>query len=750
MLSLARLCRGASATLLLTFTLCDPLATFGQLKNKPARATQASIPVASAAATPARKWSIIPSMPHARYGLGAVALNNKLYAIDGYGQLGNGQQGNTNFVEIYDPATNSWSAGVPTNLARYSLAAVALGGKIYAIGGQAFDSNFNVVGLNVVEVFDPATNQWGTAHPLNTGRYQHAAAVLDGKIYAIGGFIGSGVTNSVEVFDPLTNQWSAVAPLNTARRYHAAAVAGGKLYAIGGTDVNLVNLKTVEVYDPVANAWTFAPPMSTARVILAAATLDNKIYAMSGFDRTDVQSPGTYYDTVEVFDPATNQWSSAPSLSAARVEMAAAALGNNLYALGGRGADSMTSNRVEQLAPLVNAGDVIISEFRAQGTNGTADEFVEFYNNTDSDISVGATDNTAGWALVSSDAPTTAKFVITNGTRIPARGHYLATGSAFSLGSYPAGSTSVGAGDLPYAADLPLNSGIALFGGASSGSFTLANRLDAVGPNTLAADSLFKEGNGHPPLSANPVNYTLFRNLSSGRPQDTGDNYAFASDFEDQLPRSDFVYADADGLGNGMGRRLGFPGPESTRSPVEHNAAVKAMLIDPSQASSAPPNRVRSGQVQANAAFGTLSIQRRFKNATTATIKRLRFRIIGITTYPSQPNVADLRVLSSTGNVTNSQGQTAVIVTGLTLESSALQTNGGGFNSTLTVALPGGSLAPGATIDVQFLLGVQQQGAFRFIVNVEALTEPASDVASDATRSNLKTGTTKTTGSKQK
>jgi N-acetylneuraminic acid mutarotase len=749
MLSLARLCRCASAALLLTFTLCAPLATPGQSKSSPARAAQVPTSAASASAA-SRKWSIIPPMPNVRYGLGAASLNNKLYAIDGYGPVVNNRQGNTNLVDVYDPATNSWSAGVPTNLARYSLAAVAVGGKLYAVGGQAFDSNFNVVGLNVVEVFDPATNQWGTAPPLLTGRYQHAAAVLNGKIYAMGGFTGSAITNSVEVFDPLTNQWSAVAPLNTARRYHAAAAVGGKLYAIGGSDVNLVTLKTVEVYDPVANTWTFAPPLAVARVLLAAATLDNKIYALSGFDRTDPQSAGTYYDTVEVFDPTANQWSSAPSLSAARVELAAAALGNNLYALGGRGADGAVLNRVEQLAPLVSAGDVIISEFRAQGTGGVADEFVEFYNNTDSDITVGATDNTTGWALVSSDAPTTAKFVISNGTRIPARGHYLATGSAFSLGNYPAGSTTVGTGDLPYAADLPLNSGIALFGGTSSGSFTLENRLDAVGPTTLAAGSLFKEGNGHPPLNANPANYTLFRNLISGRPQDTNDNYAFGLDFEDQFPRSDFVYADPDGFDNGMGRRLGFPGPESTRSPVESNAAVKPMLIDPSQPSSAPPNRVRSGQVQANAAFGTLSIQRRFKNATTATIKRLRFRIIGITTFPSQPNVADLRVLSSTGNVTNSQGQTAVIVTGLTLESAALQTGGGGFNSTLTVVLPGGSLAPGATIDVQFLLGVQQQGTFRFIVNVEALTEPASDVVSDSARSNLKTGATKSTGSKQK
>jgi hypothetical protein len=129
-------------------------------------------------------------------------------------------------------------------------------------------------------------------------------------------------------------------------------------------------------------------------------------------------------------------------------------------------------------------------------------------------------------------------------------------------------------------------------------------------------------------------------------------------------------------------------------------------------------------------AYGTLSIQRRFKNSTNTPITRLRFRVVDITTLnsPVGPGPqADLRVLSSTGVVTNSQGQEVVTVTGLTVEQAPAPSGGGGLNSTLTVVLPGGMLAPGNTIDVQFLLGVQQQGSFRFLVNVEALTGTTPD-----------------------
>jgi hypothetical protein len=104
-----------------------------------------------------------------------------------------------------------------------------------------------------------------------------------------------------------------------------------------------------------------------------------------------------------------------------------------------------------------------------------------------------------------------------------------------------------------------------------------------------------------------------------------------------------------------------------------------------------------------------------------------------------------MRVLSSTGTVTNSAGATVVTVTGLTLEEPPTQPNAGGLNSTLTVALPGDMLAPNNTIDVQFLLGVQQQGSFRFLVNVEALPGlPTTPAAPD--NSNLRNKGLKTTG----
>ena len=147
--------------------------------------------------------------------------------------------------------------------------------------------------------------------------------------------------------------------------------------------------------------------------------------------------------------------------------------------------------------------------------------------------------------------------------------------------------------------------------------------------------------------------------------------------------------------------------------------------------STAPPNRVRDTTPVTNGALGTLSIRRRFTNHTGAPVTTLRFRIVNVTTLNS-PSVcggcpqADLRALSSP-DVSVTVGGMPVTVRGTTLEQESAQTLGGGLNSSLAVgaidlAQP---LAAGSSVEVQFLLGVQQGGQFSFFVNVEALPNPA-------------------------
>src|SRR5215212_5404350 len=376
----------------------------------------------------------------------------------------------------------------------------------------------------------------------------------------------------------------------------------------------------------------------------------------------------------------------------------------------------------------VAAGQLIISEFRVRGPNGANDEFVEIYNNSGADHTVAG--GGTGYGVAASHG--VARCVIPNGTVIPNRGHYLCVNSVgYSLATYPAGNGTTATGDATYTTDIPDNAGIAIFNTSVAANFTLANRLDAVG-STSEANTLYKEGTGYPALTPFSIDYSFYRDNcgKSGSittfgvcpistPKDTNNNAA------------DFIFVDTNGTSAGAGQRLGAPGPENLSAPIQRNASFAVDFLDVCVAGASPPNRVRdfTSDPANNSVFGTLDIRRTITNNTGANVTRLRFRIIDITTFPAPSGIADLRPRTSTAVVVTvdrapcGSGTSNVTVQGTTLEQPPSQPNGGGFNSslssgTVTLATP---LANGATLDVRFLLGIQQTGSFKFLMNVEAL-----------------------------
>jgi hypothetical protein len=302
----------------------------------------------------------------------------------------------------------------------------------------------------------------------------------------------------------------------------------------------------------------------------------------------------------------------------------------------------------------------------------------------------------------------------------------------YSLASYPAGNGTTATGDATYVTDIPDNAGIAIFNNnTGGGDYTLANRLDAVG-STSEANTLYKEGTGYLALTPFSIDYSFYRDTcgKSGSittlgactistPKDTNNN------------ATDFIFVDTTGTSAGAGQRLGAPGPENLSGPIQRNASFAATLLDPCVAQASPPNRVRdfTSDPANNSTFGTLDIRRTVTNNTGGNVTRLRYRIIDITTFPAPSGFADLRPRTSTDVVVTvdrapcGSGTSNVTVNGTTLEQPPSQPNGGGFNSslssgTVTLATP---LANGASIDIRWLLGIQQTGTFKLFVNIEAL-----------------------------
>jgi hypothetical protein len=385
---------------------------------------------------------------------------------------------------------------------------------------------------------------------------------------------------------------------------------------------------------------------------------------------------------------------------------------------------------VSHMTSVFAAGSLVISEFRVRGPSGAQDEFIEIYNDSGTDHTVVAASGT-GYAVAASDG--VIRCSIPNGTVIPARGHFLCTGNTYSL----AGNAT---GDATFVTDIPDNAGIALFNNTTGGgSFTLANRFDAVG-STSEANTLYKEGAGYPALTPFSIDYAFHRDecgksgsittmgvCTISTPKDTDNNAA------------DFIFVDTNGTSAGAGQRLGAPGPQNLASAITRNSVFATSLVDGTLSSATPPNRVRdfTSDPANNSTFGTLSLRRRFVNNTGGAVTRLRFRVIDLTTFPAPSGFADMRPRLSTSVVvagindaatcaatgTPATPPCSVTVQGTTLEQPPSQPNGGGFNSTMnagTITL-GTPLANGASINLQFLLGLQQTGNFKFYINIEAL-----------------------------
>ena len=386
-------------------------------------------------------------------------------------------------------------------------------------------------------------------------------------------------------------------------------------------------------------------------------------------------------------------------------------------------------------------GTFLISELRTSGPVGPNDDFVEFYNNTNSPLTVTASDASAGFGLFKmgatcSDTPVLIG-IIPNGTTIPARGHYLAVGTSYSLANY--GGTGAAAGNLTLTSDIENDRNVAVFSTANIVNISSANRLDAVGfgTNTGGVCDLLREGTNLPPVSGSTTEHSFFRKecdfvsgqgcTTAGTPKDANDNSV------------DFMFADTNGTFiSGVPQHLGAPGPQNLASPIKRDLqGLSVVLLDGTKAASAAPNRDRTFTPSPpTAPNGVLSIRRRVQNSTGTTVTRLRFRVVELTTFPSPgAGTADLRVITSspviisnindpatcasTGTPTTVPCQVTAQAT--TLETPPAQPNGGGYNSTISVSLPGGGLVNGASIDVNFALGVVQGGTFRFFIIVEAL-----------------------------
>lgn len=194
---------------------------------------------------------------------------------------------------------------------------------LLVIGGQAPKA------IRSVECYDLTEERWYQAAEMPSRRCRAGLAVLNDKVYAVGGFNGSLRVKTVDLYDPTTDSWSSCCNMEARRSTLGVAVLNGLIYAVGGFD-GATGLSSAEYYDPKTNSWTFIECMSTRRSSVGVGVINNKwLVAVGGYDGNSRQC----LNSVEKYDTDKKTWKRIGDMNARRSGAGVGVLDNILYAV---------------------------------------------------------------------------------------------------------------------------------------------------------------------------------------------------------------------------------------------------------------------------------------------------------------------------------------------------------------------------------------------------------------------------------
>ncbi len=292
-------------------------------------------------------WSVLKTKNEieGRSECGMASVNGKLYLFGGDG---------TSSVDVFDPATLTWAKKAAAPIPMNHFQAVGSDHKVYILEAFSEGGFPEQVPMANVYVYDTEKDSWAqsTEIPANRRRAAAGAAAYKGKLYLVAGIQHghtSGTTNQFDVYDPQTGNWSALPDAPHIRDHCSATVIGDKLYVAGGRNTSyheadnfMVFMRQtvleVDCYDFITGKWsTLAAKLPLGSGGGALVNLQNRLYYMGGERATDTEQNAPRKNSWYLDPLSPAPWRATGDLQQARNGMAAAVIGNRIYAFGGAG-----------------------------------------------------------------------------------------------------------------------------------------------------------------------------------------------------------------------------------------------------------------------------------------------------------------------------------------------------------------------------------------------------------------------------
>lgn len=230
-------------------------------------------------------------------------------------------------TEVLDVENQCWRPCRPMHTERTYFGGETLHSRLYLFGGQ----NLEYKALCETECFDCLRGLWMTGPDLTVPRRNCAAAELDGRLYAIGGFDGSHILNHVEAYDPRMKNWMPIEPLTVPRSSASATAFGGRLWVLGGTSGT--RLRTTERYDPRAGRWeSLRSDMIEVRSAGQSVTCLDRLYVLGGTDQNQ-----NVHSSLECLNPeAGGSWIFRKNMLMPRMDFGCCVLSDSIMVGGGQ------------------------------------------------------------------------------------------------------------------------------------------------------------------------------------------------------------------------------------------------------------------------------------------------------------------------------------------------------------------------------------------------------------------------------
>ncbi|XP_029345540.1 kelch-like protein 2 isoform X2 [Acyrthosiphon pisum] len=218
-------------------------------------------------------WKPTTNMLVKRRNLGVGVINDYIYAVGG-----SDENSCVNSVEAFDCRTQTWRMISSMSIRRESVGLGVLNNLLYVVGGcNGRDDSIQF--LKSVECYYPSIDTWKSVAEMCVPRMAAGVGVLDGILYAVGGYDGKNTHRSAEAYEPSSGVWTTIPDMHFCRYYPGVAVLNGLLYVVGGCDKNVPSLDSAEFYNPNTNTWTMVTTrLNKSRTFFGVVAIDRSRY----------------------------------------------------------------------------------------------------------------------------------------------------------------------------------------------------------------------------------------------------------------------------------------------------------------------------------------------------------------------------------------------------------------------------------------------------------------------------------------